>query len=178
MPGHILSGYRTPNWAISHINNLHFHLQYFPTKGHYFYLSIHQKFERDYSRSETQGMALVMSYCIIAVKENFRIKSVFCRYEDNLEALLNESYDGFESAKHLVDHGDISSLVKGEVRYYFRDWGFDWKYSRPVEFYNRQVLREYAQGAMIDMIYVFEDGRWKKECLNERSQPVSFSHVA
>lgn len=115
-----------------------------------------------------------MSYCVIAIKDNFRFKSVFCRYEENLGQLLNKNYGSFSAAKCLVGLGDISSLVDDEVRYYFRDWGFDWKYSRPVEFYNRQVLRDYARGAKTEFLYVFEENAWTKEYIdNSASEELS-----
>ncbi len=119
-----------------------------------------------------------MTYCVIAIRDNFRFKSVFCRYEENLERVLKNEYASLSAAKCLVGLGDISSLADGDVRYYFRDWGFEWKYARPVEFYNRQVLREYARAAKTELVYVFEDNQWEKEVVATGPASLELGEVA
>lgn len=116
-----------------------------------------------------------MSYCVIAIKENFHFRSVFCRCREDLELSLQKFHGSFSAAKRLIGQGDISLLNKSEVRSYARDWGFSWSYARPAEFCNRQALLDYARAAQVNSLHIFESDGWKTEKIDNN---VAMSFVA
>lgn len=101
-----------------------------------------------------------MSFCVIAVKDNFQYRAVFCRVSGSLETTLRSAYNSLSSAKCLIGLGDISQLEPNCVRSYCRDWGFSWSYACPAEMGSLISLRDYARSAGVSMLYLFDDRGW------------------
>jgi len=116
-----------------------------------------------------------MNYSVIAIKENFQFKCVFCRFKEDLTPTLHKFHGSLSAAKCLVGLGDISLLKQGDVRSYTRDWGFHWTYTQPAKFDNRQALNDYVRAAGVCFMYLFEDNTWHTERFeNDLLPAISF----
>lgn len=102
-----------------------------------------------------------MNYCVIAVRDNFQFRSVFCRSKEDLLTTLQDEHQGLERAKYLVGQGDICQLNRNGVRYYAKDWGFNWKTTQPTEFASPKALFDYVRATGIARVYLFEHNEWR-----------------
>lgn len=110
-----------------------------------------------------------MNYCVIAIRDNFQFRAIFCRCKHDVLAILQDNYQAIELAEGLVNNGDICKLTSHSVRHYARDRGFNWATAQPSEFECPKSLFDYVRAAAINTVYIFERNEWRK--LDTQWQP-------
>ena len=78
----------------------------------------------------------------------------FDGYQDHTGRVLKEHYPSIESARTLVEGGDIRSLANDGTPERFTDG------NRTVVMPTRAALHEFARNCGTEYVYLFENGFW------------------